>query len=405
MVIESETLDVTSSAHVKALALRLKDQLLSTTSNLEEFSATQDEINGLIQFAMRGIPRLKGRVNVTPWGLVTAFSLHIPENPFGNYLNFRVGLLPSQHGLEFIDSSLGHLKLSGGTTLVLSRLLLDLVLSDKQGTMFLNAIESVAMQNQEVLIKFHPIPDLKTRLRLSKQRFKEVRDGLALLGDPAVVRLYYERLCKINTLHTGTSPESLALYLRPLFELANDRVLGADDVARENRAALLALGIFLGDGHIEPLVGSIRTGKLERCNNGPDYVVLANRQDLRLHFVISAVLKVISDSGMSHAVGEFKELLDAGGGSGFSFDDLAADMAGVKLAETLLDNSGEGQRALAALAATADEHIFFPSIEGLPAGLSKEQFESDYGNLHDPRYQSMVAEIEHRLALLPLYTK
>jgi len=131
---------------------------------------------------------------------------------------------------------------------------------------------------------------------------------------------------------------------------------------------------------------------------------LANRQDLRLHFVVSAALKVISDSGMSHAAGEFKELHDARlGGSGFSFADLAADMAGVKLAEGLLDNSGEGQRIQTVLAKATDEHMFFPSIEGLPENLSQQQFEIDYGGLQDPRYQSMVSKIEHRLSVLPLY--
>ncbi|MEJ2362299.1 MAG: hypothetical protein P8Z75_12890, partial [Gammaproteobacteria bacterium] len=56
VVLEAGELDVSSSAHAKALAVRLRDMVLST-SNLEEFSAKQDEINGLIQLAMRGIPR------------------------------------------------------------------------------------------------------------------------------------------------------------------------------------------------------------------------------------------------------------------------------------------------------------------------------------------------------------
>ena len=404
VVLEAGALDVSSSAQAKALAVRLRDKVLST-SNLEEFSAKQDEINGLIQLAMRGIPRIAGRVNVTTWGLESAFSLHVPENPFGDYINIRVGLLPSSHGLEFTHSSIGRVRFSGDTTLTLARLLFDLVLTDNLGSTLIDAIESVAMQDREVLVTFRPIPDLEERMTLSKERIKAVRDDLALLGDPAVVRLYYEKLCEIDDLHVGDLKASMAWYMAPVFGLAKKRVQAGNDVVMENRAALLALGIFLGSGGIENLVGSVNTEELEGCKNNPYYVVLANRRDLRLHFIISAVLKVISDSGMSSAVGEFKELLDAGrGGSGFSFADLAADMAGVKLAERLLDKTGEGLRSQTVLAKTTDERVFFPSIDGLPEDLSQPEFESQYGGLQDPRYQSIVTKIEHRLASLPLYT-
>lgn len=403
IVSEAGLLNASSSEQAKAIAIRLRDKLRST-STLEEFSATQDEINGLVQLAMRGIPRLAGRINVTPWGLESGFSLHVPENPFGDYFNVRVGLLPSSHGLELAHASIGSVHFSGTTTLLLFRFFLDLVLSGKQGTMFIDAIESVAMHGREVSVIFRPIPDLRERLSLSKERFKAVRDDLALLGDPDVVRLYYAKLCEIDDLHVGDFQASMAWYMAPVFALAKERAQGGNNVVLENRAALLALGIFLGDGRIETLVGSIRSARLEDCENNPRYVVLANRRDLRLHFVISAVLKVISDSGMSSAVGEFKELLDAGrGGSGFSFADLAADMAGVKLAERLLDSGDDGWRTQIVLAETTDETVFFPFIGDLPEGLSRKQFEFEYGDLKDPRYQLMAREIEHRLAILPLY--
>lgn len=46
--------------------------------------------------------------------------------------------------------------------------------------------------------------------------------------------------------------------------------------------------------------------------------MLANRQDLRLHFVFSAALKILASSGLSFSIGEFKELLDSQhGSSGF----------------------------------------------------------------------------------------
>lgn len=403
LVLEVGTLNTNSSVQAKKLAKRLKKQVLASTS-LEEFTATEDELNGLIQLAMRGVPRLKGRVNVAPIGIESAFSFHVPENPFGNYINVQVGLIPSNNGLVFSHASIGGIDFSGDTTLTLLEIMLNLVLSNNQGTMLIEAIQSTNINENQFNVLFRPIPDLKARLNASKERFKALRDNLELLGKPDVVKVYYEKLCEVDSQHVGNLKVSLAWYMAPVFELAKKRVETGNDVVAENRAAILAMGIFLGSDRIEGLIGSIRSDKFPDCKNGPRYVVLANRLDLRLHFIISAVLKVISDSGMSSAVGEFKELLDsAKGGSGFSFVDLSADKAGLKLAESLLDNTGIGLQTLTTLAETTDEQIFFPSIEGLKEGIRQENFEQEYGDINDERYLAMVTEIRNRISALPLY--
>ena len=59
---------------------------------------------------------------------------------------------------------------------------------------------------------------------------------------------------------------------------------------------------------------------------------------------MSAGIKLIADSGISFAAGEFKELLDAlSGGSGFSFADLAADRAGTHFAKMAVGRDFPGK--------------------------------------------------------------
>lgn len=405
VVLEVPALDSEASVHAKTLARRLIDKVLSDAP-IEIFSATEAELNSLVSLLMRGLPRLTGRVNVTSWGLEAAFALHVPENPFGDYLNIRFGLVPSNDGLQLINVAIGTLNVSGDLALMIGRQVLDLLLSNRQGTLLLNSVREVAMQGSKVTVTFSPVPDLKKRLGVATERFRKVRDDLALLGEPAIVRLYFERICEIDALHVGNLKMSLAWYTAPVFSLAVDRVRKGGDAGTENQAALLALGIYFGDTRIESLVGKVRTGRLQDCHTNPRHVVLADRVDLRLHFIISAVLKVISDSGMSSAVGEFKELLDAGrGGSGFSFVDLAADQAGIRLAGQLLEKGEAGRRVQQVLANSTAEDVFFPFIGDLPEGLANAQFVRDYGGVDDPRYQAMLTDIGNRLDVLPVYMR
>ena len=64
---------------------------------------------------------------------------------------------------------------------------------------------------------------------------------------------------------------------------------------------------------------------------------------MRQHSIVSAVLKMAADFGMAFMIGEFKELLDFyKGGSGFSFTDVAADLARIRFAMTLPAQTGDG---------------------------------------------------------------
>jgi hypothetical protein len=122
-----------------------------------------------------------------------------------------------------------------------------------------------------------------------------------------------------------------------------------------------------------------------------------NRHDLAQHFAVSAALAAYSGSAAAETAGILKEILDSHGDSGFSFADLAADLAGIALAERLTKNPD----ALAALEKRFDPADFVPAPRGLTEGLSSAEFEKRYGSVSDKRFRTALAELKKRVKEMP----
>ena len=411
MVSESEpAVTIVSEANTdaaieaKKIARKLRADLTSDANDVS-ISISQQNLNGLIAIAMRGMKQLKGRVNTTPMGIEGAFTIHVSQNPFGKYLNIRFGVAPSNYGLHFNHLSVGALHFSGDTALDVGETLLNVLAGDDLGSYLRRSIKSVTVEGSVTTIVYRPIPDLKKRVVLFKDRVKGVRDELALVADHSVVQVYYSQLCQLGEDGHKARTISLGYYLAQAFELASKRTDYGGDAVEENRAAVMALAIYLGSTRFEPFVGEVVTKDLAHCNGYSRNVQLARRTDLRLHFIYSAALKVLGDSGVSFAMGEFKEMMDSGrGGSGFSFVDLTADRAGIRFAEFALDGENGGARRLQSMAIKLiDESTFFPEIDGLPEGISQEQFDNLYGGVDGAFYVEYVKEIDERISRVLLY--
>lgn len=398
--------EANTNAAVKAkrIARKLRADLTSEAKEAS-ISISQQEVNGLIGIAMRGMKQFRGRVNTTPIGIEGALSVHIPKNPFGHYLNIRFGVAPSSYGLHLNYLAVGSLRFSGDTALDVGETLMNMLAGDGLGSHLRRSVKSVTVQGETTTIVYRPIPDLKQRVALFRERAKGVRDELALVADPAVVQVYYAQLCRLGEDGHKASTISLGYYLAQAYDLASKRTDFGGDAVEENRAALMALAIYLGSTRFEPFVGEVLSQDLKHCDGYARNTRVAQRTDLRLHFIYSAALKVLGDSGISFAIGEFKEMMDSGrGGSGFSFVDLTADRTGIRFAELALDGAKGGALRLQSMALKLiDESTFFPKIDGLPEGISQAQFDSHYGGVDGPLYATYVKEIDGRLSRVPLY--
>jgi len=406
LVVQTARVDAASAANAKRVAKQLYKNLQNPTSvQRYQLTLSEDEINGIIALVMRGINGLKGRVNITPIGAKGAFSFKLPSNPFGQYINLTATIDPSSKGLVVNDVFIGRIEIPGDLAISLVEALLNKLISGEAlGTKLISSIESIRINNSKLIFVYRAIPDLKKIINKGRKEAKDLRDDLALLGDPGVTKLYYQALCKFHKQIDGFGDISLGYYLTTAFSFAEKRTLISEAPSEENRAALLALAIFLGSTDFDSVIGAIDKETLQKCQPTGSHIVLANRNDLRLHFIYSAALKIISDSGVSFAIGEFKELLDSGqGGSGFSFADLAADRAGIRFAEKALDNTSAFQVQRMASQLT-QEKVFFPSISGLPERISQPTFKQR-GGIESPYYKKLLATINHRIDNLPLYQK
>jgi hypothetical protein len=332
-------------------------------------------------------------------------SVRLPANPLGRYLNLRGELLPDERGLNINLVKIGKLGFPRPLAQSLLSGLLSLGLGNREGAALMASVESLALTGNTVTVSLRSVPRLKERLKLLQASLGRLRDlgpGGEAPWDSSLVARYYGRLLQAGRNSQALPPQSLASFLGPLFRLARERS-ATEDPVKENSSALLALAIYLGDPRFDKLAGLNLNSELLGRSAFSQRVHLGGRQDLRLHFVISAGLKLLTDQGISTAIGEFKELLDAGrGGSGFSFVDLAADRAGIRFAETATDPGG-ARRLQELLAGDPPEQLFFPPVGDLPENMPRIEFEQRFGGVDGTGYKGMVSEIDRRIDSCPAY--
>ena len=396
-----QTINTEDASRARALAKKVIRDLMNSADQPVIFTATENDLNGLFAFGNRSVSELTGRVQISPELFEMFITIKIPRNPVGNYLNVRFNIAPSAFGFKVVRASLGRISVSGTMARFLIAFALDLAVGNNQGRYLLSSVASVVLTDTSIRVYMQPMPGLKQNVKEMKQRLKYLRDEVAIMGKPETVRIYYLKLMELSEKTDTDEPVSLSRFIGPLFRLAQER--GGNPVD-ENRAAILALAMYFGHWRVEQMIGDVRSDEMKLHRPKTKNVVLANRIDLRLHFVISATLEIASASGITLAIGEFKELLDAShGGSGFSFIDLAADRAGVKFAETATD-SATAIRMQQLLGNNPYEEQFFPSIKGLPERLTKEVFEHYFGNIESDIYISLVDDIDTCIEQLPAYT-
>jgi len=177
--------------------------------------------------------------------------------------------------------------------------------------------------------------------------------------------------------------------------------------AVKTKAFLLAIGVGVGDpeqlkqlpatrsilSRIEsPAERSVRTTFLGKPS-------IQGRNDLARHFTVAAMLVASSGLEAAQTLSIAKEAIDSNGGTGFSFADLAADKAGIAMAQALLD----GDLALSKVSQRFRSVDYVPDVSDLPEGMTTMQFLRQYGGQDDQRFQRVMAEIDVSIARLGAY--
>jgi len=126
---------------------------------------------------------------------------------------------------------------------------------------------------------------------------------------------------------------------------------------------------------------------------------LRGREDWLAHFVVSAGLAVAIGDVASEVIGIQKEVSDAvgkenGTGSGFSFTDLNADLAGIAFAGWL--TGAQSKEAIAEAGKSFEGIRFLPDPADLPDGLTMKDLQSTWGGIEDPRFAVEVERLRRR---------
>jgi hypothetical protein len=195
--------------------------------------------------------------------------------------------------------------------------------------------------------------------------------------------------------------QALAPFLAGLFSLAARNTQPAGDpaaAAMENRAALLALTFFANRRDLGAVIALAQGPSWPRAHWLT--VTLDGREDFALHFLISALIAAEGSTQLSKAVGVYKEVADSKGGSGFSFNDIAADRAGARMGEMAVHQPLLLQERLMRPLA---ENQLMPRWQDLPEYLSEAEFKRRFGGVGAAPYQEMLVEIDRRVAGLEVW--
>jgi len=187
------------------------------------------------------------------------------------------------------------------------------------------------------------------------------------------------------------------------FALAAERSRSGDPVL-ENQAAVLALALVLGDEKLA--MAAQRYADPERIKQSAalrNRITLHGRPDWSRHFSVSAGLVVLSGGTRSLGVGVVKELKDANaGGSGFSFGDLTADVAGEHFAQAATRDVAAALAVQERIALPIDAGDIMPDPRDLPEGIHVDEFEARYGGAGGALTDSLVQVIQQRIDGCPL---
>jgi hypothetical protein len=217
------------------------------------------------------------------------------------------------------------------------------------------------------------------------------------------VRAQAERLVRVaEDLPRGEDRFGAAL--KASFALARERSASGDPI-EENRAALIALGTFLGHWRVESLVGSPLDDSTRKSGlRAYRGTTLRGRRDWAQHYTVSAALSAIADATASNAAGLLKEEIDSRGGGGFSFTDLLADRAGTTLGEMATRDAFTARALQDHLAGDFRLDDFFPEAGDLPENLTETDFTARFGGVGGERYRIIISIIESRVSACLAYS-
>lgn len=399
LIVPGKKLTFQDVERVKQL-LKQNDPRRLKAGEIKTVALTERDLNLFLDYALSHSPKtenLRARVELYPNSASGRFTVALPDNPFGAYLNVSAMLSQSSRNINIHNLKIGVLTFPGWMLNPIVRYIhhyLQQYEEYRQVIEGIRSIENIQLKENLVSVTYQWRPDVMIQLQAKG------RNLLLTADEQKRLWAYIEQLAIIS--QTVNEPGvSLARFLQPLFRFAKERTISGADPIAENRALLLALAMYSTGKNLNKILGN-RDGKAYQPPRRVRLTLL-KRYDLALHFLISAAITVAGSSGLANLAGLFKEMDDSQGGSGFSFADLAADRAGVRLAEDAIGSFRKAKSLQQRMSQALQETDFMPQVDHLPEGIMELEFERRYKDLDSAAYRIVDQEIEWRIENCRIY--
>ena len=370
--------------HALAVA-RSHDPRRAEPGKLVTASVTERDVELLMNHAAHRMLGVRGKLQLEPRQAALTASTPWAWHGLGGWLNVHAQWRQTDGLPQLAHWRVGALPLPAALMPPLLRAAATRMATPPDLTLVTDVLRQVRFGHDELLLTYMWQGNTAARV-------------LAVLTPPAEqerLRAYAALLARLTATQPGGVAVELPHLIGPMFDLARQRSLH-NDAARENRAAVLMLTLYVTGRDASEVVPGARAWP--RPQRLP--VLLNGRDDFPQHFLVSALLAMEGTSPFTNAVGLTKELEDANGGSGFSFNDLAANRAGMRFGQFAQLQPLRLQQMLSRGVA---ERSLMPDVADLPEFLSQAEFQRRYQRVGSPGFQRLMADIEGRIERLALY--
>jgi uncharacterized protein YfiM (DUF2279 family) len=366
--------------------LQQNDPRKLKSGELRTVSTGAGDLDLAAQYLAQQFARGSARIELRDGQAQAGASLRLPLVPIPLFVNIDAALAENGSTVRLDSLRIGQLPVPAWLARWTAPRLVSWLLPELDYNAFINAVEKVSINQARLSVTYQWQTNLADQLR-------------AVLVPPEErnrLKAYHERLAEVSRTLKAKNV-SIAELLTPLFKLAAERS-EKNPAAAENRAAILVLTVYINGGSLEKILPDAKNWP-RAIKHG---VLLTKRDDFPKHFIISAALAANAGGPLADAVGVYKEISDSRGGSGFSFNDIAADRAGTRFGEYAAQ-SASAKKLQQKLATEIGENALMPTTADLPEFMQETEFKRRFGGIDEPEYNKMMAEIDRRVAALTLY--
>lgn len=355
---------------------------------LRTISLSQEDADLALNYLASRYAKGSSRVVLRPGAAAISASIELPRNPLGRFLNISAVLhetaaLPAFDVLQF-----GRLSVPPWLADYLLEHVVTGLSTRENYRIASDTIKKVSVADGRLAVTFDWRDDLPDRIKAV----------MLPREDQERLKAYQDRLAAVSRQFPGGASVSLADLLTPLFKLAAERGASGDPVA-ENRAVIVVVTFFVNGKGLGAIVPAAR----DWPQPPPRKIRLAGREDFPQHFTISAAIAANAGAPLADAIGLYKEVDDSRGGSGFSFNDIAADRAGTRFGELAVGSQSSALKLQRHVGAGVRDADILPPVADLPEFMPEAEFKRRYGGIGAPAYKNTMNDIERRVAALPLY--